>query len=139
MPRTVRPMPQKLDSPPRKVRSMPSEDPMTNPRTEAHADSERRNGPAAISVSGLHKSFGDVRALDGVDFEVAPGTVFGLLGPNGAGKTTAVKVLTTLAAPDGGQGHVAGFDVLREPGKVRRAIGVVAQKSGMDPDLTGRE
>jgi ABC-2 type transport system ATP-binding protein len=65
--------------------------------------------------------------------------VFGLLGPNGAGKSTAVKVLTTLARPDGGEARVAGLDVLAEPAQVRRAIGVVAQKSGVDADLTGRE
>jgi ABC-2 type transport system ATP-binding protein len=93
-----------------------------------------------IEARNLRKKYGDdVQALDGLSFDVAPGTVFGLLGPNGAGKTTAVKVLTMLAAPGGGEARVAGFDVLREPGKVRRAIGVVAQKSGMDPDLTGRE
>ena len=93
-----------------------------------------------IEANDLRKAYGDeVQALDGLSFEVAPGAVFGLLGPNGAGKTTAVKVLTTLAAPDGGEAQVAGHDVLREPARVRRSIGVVAQKSGMDPDLTGRE
>jgi ABC-2 type transport system ATP-binding protein len=80
-----------------------------------------------------------VRALDGLSFEVAPGTVFGLLGPNGAGKSTAVKVLTTLAAADGGQARVAGHDVAADPGAVRRSIGVVAQRTGTDADLTGRE
>jgi ABC-2 type transport system ATP-binding protein len=93
-----------------------------------------------IEASELRKKYGDeVQALDGLSFEVAAGTVFGLLGPNGAGKSTAVKVLTTLAAPDGGEARVAGRDVLREPAQVRRSIGVVAQKSGLDPDLTGRE
>src|SRR4051812_40967702 len=139
MPRTVRPMPQKLDSPPRKVRSMPSEDPMTNPRTEAHADSERRNGPAAISVSGLHKSFGDVRALDGVDFEVAPGTVFGLLGPNGAGKTTAVRILATLLKPDAGTARVTGLDVVAQAAELRERIGLAGQYAAIDENLTGLE
>ena len=92
-----------------------------------------------IEASGLEKEYGEVRALDGIGFEVAPGTIFGLLGPNGAGKSTTVKVLTTLARPDAGEARVAGHDVLREPGRVRRAIGVVAQKSGVDRDLTGRE
>jgi ABC-2 type transport system ATP-binding protein len=93
-----------------------------------------------IEASALTKTYpGDVRALDGLTFEVPDGTIFGLLGPNGAGKSTAVKVLTTLAAADGGEASVAGYDVAREPGQVRRAIGVVAQRSGVDMDLTGRE
>ena len=92
-----------------------------------------------IEASGLRKDYGEVRALDGIGFEVAPGTIFGLLGPNGAGKSTSVKVLTTLARPDEGEARVAGHDVLREPAQVRRSIGVVAQKSGVDRELTGRE
>jgi ABC-2 type transport system ATP-binding protein len=92
-----------------------------------------------IEASELRKSYDDVRALDGLSFEVAPGTIFGLLGPNGAGKSTTVKVLTTLARPDSGAANVAGHDVLREPSAVRRSIGVVAQRSGVDRDLTGRE
>jgi ABC-2 type transport system ATP-binding protein len=92
-----------------------------------------------IEASGLEKEYGEVRALDGIGFEVAPGTIFGLLGPNGAGKSTTVKVLTTLARPDAGEARVAGHDVLRESAKVRRTIGVVAQRSGVDRDLTGRE
>jgi ABC-2 type transport system ATP-binding protein len=92
-----------------------------------------------IEANGLEKEYGKVRALDGLTFEVAPGTIFGLLGPNGAGKSTTVKVLTTLARPDAGEAKVAGHDVLREAADVRRAIGVVAQQSGVDRDLTGRE
>jgi ABC-2 type transport system ATP-binding protein len=92
-----------------------------------------------IEASGLKKDYGEVRALDGIGFEVAPGTIFGLLGPNGAGKSTTVKVLTTLARPDAGEARVAGHDVLRESAQVRRSIGVVAQRSGVDRDLTGRE
>ena len=92
-----------------------------------------------IEASDLRKQYGDVRALDGLSFDVAPGTIFGLLGPNGAGKSTTVKILTTLARPDDGEAKVAGHDVLSEPGRVRRAIGVVAQRSGVDRDLTGRE
>jgi ABC-2 type transport system ATP-binding protein len=94
----------------------------------------------AIEARGLVKVYaGDVRALDGVSFSVESGTIFGLLGPNGAGKSTTVKVLTTLATPDEGAARVAGFDVLAEPGEVRREIGVVAQHSGVDRELTGRE
>jgi ABC-2 type transport system ATP-binding protein len=93
-----------------------------------------------IEARELRKEYpGEVRALDGLSFQVAPGTVFGLLGPNGAGKSTAVKVLTTLARPDGGDARVAGLNALKEPAQVRSAIGVVAQKSGVDADLTGRE
>src|SRR3954462_9409990 len=94
----------------------------------------------SIEVAGLVKTYpGDVRALDGLSFSVPDGTVFGLLGPNGAGKSTAVKILTTLAAADSGRGEVAGFDVRRDGGQVRRAIGVVGQRHGVDVALTGRE
>jgi ABC-2 type transport system ATP-binding protein len=93
----------------------------------------------AIEAEGLIKNYGEVRALDGLSFSVEEGTVFGLLGPNGAGKSTTVKVLTTLARSDEGKASVAGHDVLREPSRVRRSIGVVAQRSGVDRDLTGRE
>ncbi|HEY1276057.1 MAG TPA: ATP-binding cassette domain-containing protein [Thermoleophilaceae bacterium] len=95
---------------------------------------------SAIEAQGLVKTYpGDVRALDGLSFEVPEGTVFGLLGPNGAGKSTTVKILTTLAQPDEGAATVAGLDVLANPGRVRRAIGVVAQRSGVDREATGRE
>jgi ABC-2 type transport system ATP-binding protein len=80
-----------------------------------------------------------VRALDGVNLAAEAGTVFGLLGPNGAGKSTTVKILATLSRPDAGEARVAGFDVLRQPAKVRLAIGCVAQKSGLDVQATGRE
>lgn len=94
----------------------------------------------AVQARQLVKTYpGDVAALSGLDITVEPGTVFGLLGPNGAGKSTTVKILTTLARPDSGTATVAGHDVLRHPDRVRRAIGVVAQKSGADPVATGRE
>jgi ABC-2 type transport system ATP-binding protein len=94
----------------------------------------------AIQAHDLIKTYsGGVTALDGMGVTVAPGTVFGLLGPNGAGKSTTVKILTTLARPDSGTARVAGHDVLRHPDRVRRAIGVVAQRSGADPIATGRE
>jgi ABC-2 type transport system ATP-binding protein len=80
-----------------------------------------------------------VTALDGLSIAIAPGEVFGLLGPNGAGKSTTIKILTTLARPDSGTAAVAGHDVLRNPQRVRRAIGVVAQRSGTDPMATGRD
>lgn len=88
----------------------------------------------------LVKTFkGNIRALDGMDFRVEAGEIFGLLGPNGAGKSTAVRILATLSRPDSGGAHVAGLDVPREPDRVRRAIGVVAQRSGVDREATGRE
>jgi ABC-2 type transport system ATP-binding protein len=92
-----------------------------------------------IEATRLSKRYGEVQALDGLSFDVAQGTIFGLLGPNGAGKSTAVKVLTTLARADGGSARVAGHDVSSEPAAVRRCIGVVAQRSGVDVELTGRE
>jgi ABC-2 type transport system ATP-binding protein len=86
---------------------------------------------AAIEARDLRKTYGkDVRALDGLGFRVERGSVFGLLGPNGAGKSTTVKILTTLSLPDSGQARVAGIDVLAEPDRVRRAIGLVGQRSG---------
>jgi ABC-2 type transport system ATP-binding protein len=95
---------------------------------------------SAIEAVGLVKTYPkDVRALDGVTFSVEEGTIFGLLGPNGAGKSTTVKILTTLTTPDEGRATVAGLDVLREPRAVRRAIGAVGQKPGVDPEATGRE
>jgi ABC-2 type transport system ATP-binding protein len=94
----------------------------------------------AIEARGLVKTYkGDVQALKGVSLAAETGTVFGLLGPNGAGKSTAVKILTTLSRPDAGEAFVAGKDVLRQPAKVRLAIGCVAQKSGLDLQATGRE
>jgi ABC-2 type transport system ATP-binding protein len=93
-----------------------------------------------VEARDLVKSYPPgVRALDGLTLSIPPGEVFGLLGPNGAGKSTAIKVLTTLARPDSGQATVAGHDVLRHPDRVRRSIGVVAQRSGSDPTASGRD
>jgi ABC-2 type transport system ATP-binding protein len=94
----------------------------------------------AIEAVELTKTYGkDVRALDGLSFSVTAGTVFALLGPNGAGKSTTIKILTTLSRPDGGRATVAGVDVLADPGRVRRTIGVVGQRPSFDRDATGRE
>jgi ABC-2 type transport system ATP-binding protein len=94
----------------------------------------------SIEALELRKTYkGGVRALDGLGFEVETGTIFGLLGPNGAGKSTTVKILTTLSRADSGEARVAGFDVVRDADRVRRSIGVVGQKPGLDPDATGRE
>ncbi|MFJ4484522.1 ATP-binding cassette domain-containing protein [Streptomyces longwoodensis] len=95
--------------------------------------------PGAIYAEGLVKTFGDVKALDGVDLDVPEGTVLGLLGPNGAGKTTTVRCLTTLLRPDRGRALVAGIDVLKDPVRVRRSIGLSGQFAAVDEYLTGRE
>jgi ABC-2 type transport system ATP-binding protein len=97
------------------------------------------NGDAAISVRGVSKSFGDVRALVGVDLDVARGTVLGLLGPNGAGKTTLVRILATLLRPDAGSVQVAGLDVQRQAPEVRQHIGLAGQYAAVDENLTGLE
>ena len=93
----------------------------------------------AVVAQDLRVSFGSTRALDGVSFAVPRGTVLGLLGPNGAGKTTAVRVLTTLLRPDSGRAEVAGIDVLADPARVRRRIGLAGQYAAVDDNLTGRE
>ncbi|RPK40512.1 ATP-binding cassette domain-containing protein [Streptomyces sp. gb1(2016)] len=93
----------------------------------------------AIVVEGVHKRYGDKRALDGLDLTVRGGTVHGVLGPNGAGKTTAVRVLTTLLRHDEGRAEVAGFDVRSEAAEVRRRIGLLGQHAALDEELGGRQ
>ncbi|MGW2709076.1 ATP-binding cassette domain-containing protein [Streptomyces sp. NPDC001356] len=94
---------------------------------------------SAITVTGLSKSYGDKVVLDGIDLEVAAGSIFSLLGPNGAGKTTTVEILTTLIKADAGEIRVAGKDVVRDPDGVRGTISVTGQFSSVDNLLTGRE
>jgi ABC-2 type transport system ATP-binding protein len=93
----------------------------------------------AISVSALTKKYGDIDAVRGIDFEVAPGETFGFLGPNGAGKSTTIKILCTLAEPTSGTARVAGYDVVRERDTVRRNIGLVFQDTTLDSYLTGEQ
>ncbi len=93
----------------------------------------------AVSAEGLVKHFGEVKALDGIDLTVRKGQVVGLLGPNGAGKTTTVRILSTLLQPTAGTATVAGFDVVKQPDEVRRAIGLTGQYAAVDEYLTGRE
>jgi ABC-2 type transport system ATP-binding protein len=110
--------------------------------TQIHAQ-DLAHAQAMIEAEGLIKTYGkgdkSVRALDGLTFAARRGTIFALLGPNGAGKSTAVKVLTTLTRPDEGRALVAGTDVLAQPDRVRRTIGVVSQGTGVDIQATGRE
>src|SRR5436190_605986 len=103
------------------------------------ASVERVTVGQAVETTGLHKSYGDVEALRGIDLHVERGSVFGLLGPNGAGKTTAVRILTTLLRPDDGSARVAGFDVVRDAGRVRERIGLAGQYAAVDENLTGFE
>jgi ABC-2 type transport system ATP-binding protein len=91
-----------------------------------------------IVAEGLHKSFGETHALQGLDLSVPRGTVCGVLGPNGAGKTTTVRILATLSDLDAGHARVAGYDVVREAGKVRTKIGLAGQYAAVDEKLTGR-
>jgi ABC-2 type transport system ATP-binding protein len=93
----------------------------------------------ALDVQGLEKSYKEVRALRGVDFDVARGSIFALLGSNGAGKTTVIKILSTLLKPDAGTASVAGFDVATHPANVREAISLTGQFAAVDELLTGRE
>lgn len=97
------------------------------------------NGNKVVEVLGLTKKYGSLAAVDNVSFDVTDGEIFGFLGPNGAGKTTLVRMLTTLVEPTSGRARVAGFDVARDPGAVRRHIGVIPQAMTSDLDLTGHE
>jgi ABC-2 type transport system ATP-binding protein len=97
------------------------------------------NSALAIEASGLEKSFGETRAVDGVDLAVRRGSVYGMLGPNGAGKTTTIRMLATLIRPDSGDARVLGHDVLREADEVRQMVSLTGQLASVDEDLTGRE
>jgi ABC-2 type transport system ATP-binding protein len=94
---------------------------------------------AAVDAAGLVKTFGRLRAVDGVDLEVRQGEIFGVLGPNGAGKTTTLKMLATLLPIDAGQARVFGVDVAREPHRIRQLLGVTGQYASVDEDLTATE
>ena len=93
----------------------------------------------AIEASGLVKTFGELRAVDGVDLAVPRGSVYGVLGPNGAGKTTTIRMLATLLQPDGGSAHVMGHDIVKEADAVRGVVSLTGQLASVDEDLTGRE
>src|SRR3954452_10578447 len=93
----------------------------------------------AIEASGLVKSFGETRAVDGVDLTVRRGAVYGVLGPNGAGKTTTIRMLATLLRPDAGSARVLGHDIVDEADAVRGLVSLTGQLASVDEDLTGRE
>ena len=93
----------------------------------------------AISVTDLRKSFGELKAVQGVSFQVQPGEIFSLLGPNGAGKTTTISILSTLLRPDQGDAQVMGHSIRRDPMKVKVVLGVVPQEIALYEDLTARE
>src|SRR4029077_16536886 len=105
--------------------------------TRLHAISDRAH--PAVDVRGLRKTYpGGIEAVRGIDFQVAPGEVFGLLGPNGAGKSTTIGILTTTIRPTGGSARLAGFDVARDPVGARSVSSVVFQEPVLDKALTGR-
>ncbi len=95
--------------------------------------------PLAIEATGLVKSFGDTRAVDGVNLAVRSGSIYGVLGPNGAGKTTTIRMLATLIRPDEGSARVLGYDIVEEADEVRAVVSLTGQLASVDEDLTGRE
>ncbi len=95
--------------------------------------------PAVIKTQALTRKYGKISAVDSLDLEVKEGEIFGLLGPNGAGKTTLISMLCTILKPTSGAAWVNGFDIMKEPGKVRKSIGIVFQAPSVDDLLTGRE
>src|ERR687894_2036689 len=97
------------------------------------------HSPLAIEATGLVKTFGETRAVDGVDLAVPRGSVYGVLGPNGAGKTTTIRMLATLIRPDAGSARVLGYDIVNESDAVRGAVSLTGQLASVDEDLTGRE
>ena len=110
---------------------------LESPSSETNNDSEKMN---IVSVRNLSKTFnGKVKAVDDISFSVPEGETFGFLGPNGAGKSTTIHMLTTVLKPTSGTAEICGFDITKNPGAVRRSIGVVPQEYTADEDLTGYE
>lgn len=101
--------------------------------------SDSESAPLAITARGLVKTFGTLRAVDGIDLDVSRGMIFGILGPNGAGKTTLLRMLATLIKPDAGSARIMGHDLFSAPHAVRKSIAMTGQFASLDEDLTGRE
>ena len=112
---------------------------MNDVSSVANPSASSEMAPSAISARGLVKTFGDVRAVDGIDLDVPRGMIFAILGPNGAGKTTLMRMLATLSRPDAGSATVMGHDIAEAPHEVRAAIAMTGQFASLDEDLTGRE
>jgi ABC-2 type transport system ATP-binding protein len=108
-------------------------------RVDALSPAASADTPLGVCARGLVKSFGDVRAVDGIDLDVPRGMIFAILGPNGAGKTTLMRMLATLCLPDGGSATVMGHDLIDAPHDVRASIAMTGQFASLDEDLTGRE
>lgn len=104
-----------------------------------NGDDDPAGRQPAVEARGLIKTYGSIRAADGIDLQVQQGTVYGILGPNGAGKTTTIRILATLIRPDAGSARVLGRDVVQEPDAVRTVVGLTGQLASVDEDLTGRE
>ena len=109
------------------------------PAAPDHAGGGARNGSAVVEVHGLTKRFGATTAVDGVSFEIRAGEIFGILGPNGSGKTTAIRMMCGLFVPSAGTAIVGGFDVTRNPDRVKSVIGYMSQAFGLYRDLTVEE
>src|SRR5699024_8880083 len=107
-------------------------DGMNETRTAPTEGAQDQPVTPAVSIRGLHKSFGDFTAVDGIDLDIRPGEVFGLLGPNGAGKTTTINMLSTLLSIGGGVAEIFGVDVARHPHRARQLIGVTGQYASVD-------
>ena len=120
------------------IPDQPSSDQPSSDQPSSDQPSSDQQAPA-IAARGLTRTFGDVRAVDGLDLTIHRGEIYGLLGPNGAGKSTTVKMLCTLLAPTGGHATVAGYDVVDRPQQVRLRIGVALQDVALDPKQTGEE
>src|SRR5687767_14317502 len=112
---------------------------MSSTRSVPDSRSRMSSHALAIEATGLVKSFGETKAVDGVDLAVRTGSVYGVLGPNGAGKTTTIRMLATLLRPDAGSARVLGHDIVTEAEAVRGLMSLTGQMASVDEDLTGRE